>query len=167
MTGDALKLIAVVTMLLDHTGDVLFPGRMWFRYIGRLSFPIYCFLLVEGFFHTMYLSSYMLRLFVFGLVSEIPFDLAFYGVLITFRHQNVFWTLLLGLAAIALMNTVRSDNIYVRIPVQALIAIPFCIAAQLIHSDYRWVGVGLIVSMYLFRGFELLRLGSFRCLLTA
>ena len=58
------------------------------------------------------------------------------------------------------MNTVRSDNIYVRIPVQALIAIPFCIAAQLIHSDYRWVGVGLIVSMYLFRGFELLRLGS-------
>ncbi|MBR1523666.1 MAG: TraX protein, partial [Lachnospiraceae bacterium] len=74
MTGTALKLIAVISMLIDHTGDVLFPGTMWLRYIGRLAFPIYCFLLVEGFFHTKDLRRYMFRLLLFGLISEIPFD---------------------------------------------------------------------------------------------
>lgn len=160
MTGEALKLIAAISMLIDHTGDVLFPGQLWLRYIGRLAFPIYCFLLVEGFFHTGDLGKYMGRLLLFGVISEVPFDLAFYEVIFTFRHQNVFWTLFLGLAAVALMNKARFDNIYLDIFVRALIAVPFCVIAQLIHSDYRWVGVGLIASMYLFRDFEILRLGS-------
>ena len=160
MTGTALKLIAVISMLIDHTGDVLFPGTMWLRYIGRLAFPIYCFLLVEGFFHTKDLRRYMFRLLLFGLISEIPFDLAFYETLFTPDHQNVFWTLLFGLMAISLMNMVRFDNIYLRTAAQMLIAIPFGAAAQLIHSDYRWIGVGLIASMYLFHGFEILKIGT-------
>ena len=160
MTGYALKLVAIVSMLFDHTGDVLFPGKLWLRYIGRLAFPLYCFLLVEGFFHTRDLRKYMARLFILGIISEVPFDLAFYETLFTLRHQNVFWTLLLGLSALALMNRVRFDNIYLEIPVRAVIAVPFAVTAQLIHSDYRWVGVGLIASMYLFREFEMLRLGS-------
>ena len=95
MTGLTLKLIAVISMLLDHTGHVLFPGQIWFRYVGRLAFPIYSFLLAEGFFHTKNLKSYMFRLLFFGIISEIPFDLAFYDTVFTFEHQNVFWTLLL------------------------------------------------------------------------
>ena len=91
-----LKCIAVITMIIDHTGAVLFPGELVFRYIGRISFPIFCFLLVEGFFHTRDMRKYMLRLGVFAVLSEIPYDLAFRGTMLEFSHQNVFFSLLIG-----------------------------------------------------------------------
>ena len=77
-----LKCIAVITMIIDHTGAVLFPGELMFRYIGRISFPIFCFLLTEGFFHTKDVRKYMLRLGIFAVVSEIPYDLAFRGTVL-------------------------------------------------------------------------------------
>ena len=160
MTGFALKLIAVISMLIDHTGDVLYPGQLWLRYIGRLAFPIYCFLLVEGFCHTRNLKNYMLRLLIFGIISEVPFDLAFHESFIDFGHQNVFWTLLLGLMAISLMSMLEYDNIYVRYLLQMMIAVPFGIAAQLMHTDYRWIGIGLIASMYIFHNIEVLKVGA-------
>ncbi|MBQ9360334.1 MAG: hypothetical protein IJT96_04790 [Lachnospiraceae bacterium] len=160
MTGFALKLIAVISMLIDHTGDVLYPGQLWLRYIGRLAFPIYCFLLVEGFCHTRNLKNYMLRLLIFGIISEVPFDLAFHESFIDFGHQNVFWTLLLGLMAISLMSMVKYDNIYIRYLLQMMIAVPFGIAAQLMHTDYRWIGIGLIASMYIFHNIEVLKVGA-------
>ena len=91
-----LKWIAVITMIIDHTGAVLFPDDMVFRYIGRIAFPIFCFLLVEGFFHTRDVRKYMLRLGLFALISEIPYDLAFRDTVLEFEHQNVFFALLLG-----------------------------------------------------------------------
>ncbi len=111
MSGFLLKLLALVTMLIDHTGHVLFPGVMWMRYIGRLAFPIYCFLLVEGFLHTRDLRKYMGRLAVFAVISEIPFDLAIYGEFFEPAHQNVFITLLFGLMAISIMSIVDVANI--------------------------------------------------------
>ena len=83
-------------MIIDHTGAVLFPGELMFRYIGRISFPIFCFLLTEGFFHTKDVRKYMLRLGIFAVVSEIPYDLAFRGTVLEFEHQNVFFTLFMG-----------------------------------------------------------------------
>ena len=67
-----LKCIAVFSMLIDHIGAFLFPSEVWMRYVGRLAFPIFGFLIVEGFFHTRDLKKYMSRLFVFALISEIP-----------------------------------------------------------------------------------------------
>ncbi len=160
MTGLSLKLIAALTMFLDHIGHVLFPGQLWLRYIGRIAFPIYCFLIVEGFLHTRDLRRYMFRLLIFGIISEIPFDLAFYGEIFTVEHQNVFWTLLLGLLAISVMSLIRHKNIYVRWLMQALAAVPFGVCAQLAHTDYRWIGVALIASMYLFRSLEILKVAS-------
>ncbi|MCR5774094.1 MAG: conjugal transfer protein TraX [Lachnospiraceae bacterium] len=157
MSGSALKLIAVVTMIMDHTGDIFFPDQIWIRCIGRLSFPIFCFLLVEGFLYTRNLQRYMMRLLVFGLISEIPFDLAFYGEIFAWNHQNVMWTLLLGLIAISFMSMVEYDNIYVRSLIRMLIAVPFGITAQLLHTDYRWIGVAMMTAMYIFHDMELLR----------
>lgn len=100
MTVFVLKIIAVVSMLIDHTGAVLFPENLWLRIIGRLAFPIYCFLIAQGARHTRSLGKYIGRLALFALVSEIPYDLAFHAGLLT-RGSNVYFTLLLGLIAAA------------------------------------------------------------------
>ncbi len=161
MNGTVLKCLAAVSMLLDHIGAVLFPDVIWLRYVGRLAFPIYCFLIVEGFFHTRSLVKYMLRLMFFGLISEVPFDIAFYGTVMYSDYQNVFWTLLLGLMAISFMDLLREIRPLIRIPLQMLIAVPFGITAQLMHTDYRWIGVALIGIMYIFRSVEVVKiLGS-------
>lgn len=104
LSGFTLKCIAMVTMLIDHMGYVLFPGYVIFRIIGRLAFPIYCFLLVEGAVHTSNWKKYLGRLFLFALISEIPFNLAIGGKLWYPASQNVLFTLLLGLLAIRLLQ---------------------------------------------------------------
>ena len=97
MSGHSLKLIAIVTMLIDHIGLVLFPEVMILRCIGRLSFPIFAFLIVEGFEHTSDFKKYMVRILLFGLMSEIPYNLMISGKFIDFTHQNVFFTFAIGL----------------------------------------------------------------------
>ncbi|HPU63416.1 MAG TPA: TraX family protein [Mobilitalea sp.] len=159
MSTFVLKMIAVVTMLIDHVAVVFIPNNTWLylicRIIGRLAFPIYAFLLVEGFFHTRNIKRYLARLGIFALISEVPFDLVFYNKYIHWEHQNIFFTLFLGLLAIYLINTVESK--YVAKPVfvniaNALITIVFCFVAALIKADYRVIGILLIVAFYLFRG---------------
>lgn len=157
MTGLILKLIAVVSMLIDHTGYVLFPGQISLRIVGRLAFPIYCFLLVEGFLNTKNLKAYMFRLLGFALVSEIPFDLAFYDEVFYPDYQNVFWTLLFGLMAISLMSLIKIEKPVIRAVLRLAVAVPFGVVAQLIHTDYRWIGVGIISVMYVFHDLEAVR----------
>ena len=116
LSGSTLKLIAIVTMFIDHLGVVAFETQISnymvpyyiMRLIGRLAFPIFCFLLVEGFFHTRDVKKYALRLLVFAFISEIPFDLAFNRQMFYWRHQNVFFTLFIGLLVIALLEIGRA-----------------------------------------------------------
>lgn len=111
LDGNALKIIAAITMLIDHIGAaILLPMHLtginafgrWIdvysisRIIGRTAFPIFVFLLVEGFFHTHSRKKYFGRLMLFGLLSEIPYDLAFYAEPVYGNSQNVFWTLGIG-----------------------------------------------------------------------
>ena len=107
ISGYWLKLIAVISMLIDHTSAVILeqiPGleapAFFMRIIGRAAFPIYCFLLVEGFYHTRSRAKYAGRLFLFALISEVPFDLAFSRRMWDFSSNNVFFTLLFGLLVI-------------------------------------------------------------------
>lgn len=95
LSQEWLKGIACITMLIDHIGAVFFPQYRLFRIIGRLAFPIYCFLLAEGVAHTRSTARYGLRLAVGAVLSEIFFDYLFYGGL-TMQHQSVMITLLLG-----------------------------------------------------------------------
>ena len=110
LSGTALKLAACITMLIDHLGascieatygvayrtppQILQLDRV-LRLIGRLAFPIFCFLLVEGFLHTHDVKKYIGRLFLFGLLSEVPFDMAFFKTPFHWGNQNVYWTLAL------------------------------------------------------------------------
>lgn len=116
LDSDALKIIAIATMLIDHIGAALIETAFlqggagisyhWYeidavlRSIGRTAFPIFVFLLVEGFFHTHSRTKYFTRLALFSLLSEVSFDLAFHGELFYRDSQNVFWTLSIGFLVI-------------------------------------------------------------------
>lgn len=110
VNGFTLKLIALVTMTTDHTAMVLLVGDppYWpMRIIGRIAFPIYCFLLVEGYFHTHSVRRYTLRLLIAAVVSDIPFDLAVDGFWPSWYSQNVMLTLAIGLVTVWLVDHSR------------------------------------------------------------
>lgn len=98
--ANQLKLLAMFLMLLDHMWATVVPGNMWMNYLGRMAFPIFAFQIAEGFVHSSNEKAYAKRLFVFALLSEIPFNLMYMGSLFFPFHQNVLFTLLLGLLGI-------------------------------------------------------------------
>lgn len=148
-----LKCVAIVTMLIDHVGAIFFPEYLIFRYIGRIAFPIFCFLLVEGFFHTRDIRKYMFRLGIFALISEIPYDLAFRGVALEFEKQNVFFTLFIG---VALMYALEQCTEWPVKIVEVLLAMWFTV---LLCTDYSFKGILLISIYYFFRKYKWLKLG--------
>ena len=118
LSGSTLKMIALLTMLTDHIAAFLinvdrYPAVYYtMRNIGRISFPIFCFLIVEGYFHTSDIKKYMFRLAVFGIISEMPFDLAVGGLnREAMGHQNVFFTLFLGLVVVWLIDNNKNNMI--------------------------------------------------------
>lgn len=159
-SSSVLKMIAVVTMFIDHFGyalvywsDSRIPYYQLCRDIGRIAFPIYCFLLVEGFFHTKSRLRYARNLLLFCILSEIPFNLFLGARLRLPGNQNVFFTLLLGLLAIWAMEELRKKHLLLMIlPAAACMA-----AAYLLHTDYDFKGVLLIVIFYLLRDYPLPR----------
>jgi hypothetical protein len=159
LTGTQLKYIALFTMTLDHIGVVFFtPGYFdyWLlRAIGRIAFPIFSFLLVEGFLHTSNYKKYFLRLFLFALLSEVPFDLALYRIdswadyRILFHHQNIFFTLTLGFLSMYLI-----ERFYVSCPLLSVSGIAAALfLAQTFHFDYGGFGILVILLFYGYRRF--------------
>ena len=140
LSQETLKLIACLTMLLDHIGAVFMPGSV-LRDIGRLSFPIFCFLLSEGVFHTRDPRKYALRLTLGMFLAELPFDFAFYGG-IHWGHQNVMLTLLLGFLALW-----AGKGLQRRGPLELLVAVPFVILGDVLCADYGSMGVMLILLL--------------------
>lgn len=150
MSSSQLKILAVVTMLIDHIGAILFPTVLFFRIIGRLSFPLFCFLISEGLLYTANLKGYLERLFFFALISEVPYDLAFHGTVYYPQSQNVFFTLFLGLAAISFLHSYLGSR-----PASALVLALVCVLfAEALHTDYGWFGVMLIIIFYCFKNYR-------------
>lgn len=133
----------MTSMLLDHVGAILFPEMWGLRIIGRLAFPMYCFLLTEGFVHTHDRRGYLKRLFVFALISEIPYNLAFGSGIFDLERQNVFFTLVLGLGMLMMLSSCV-DQVE-RVAVVLIVAM----AAELLHTDYGYMGILLILCFYL------------------
>ena len=176
LSGTALKYIACITMLIDHIGascieagillpalaagaascggipvSTLLAADRVLRYIGRLAFPIFCFLAVEGFLHTHNVKGYLGRLVLFGLLSEVPFDLAFFRTPFDPSAQNVYWTLALGVLAMAgLKHFEKPDG---SASWKGLLCAAGCtLAALLACTDYNGIGVFIICALYLTRG---------------
>ena len=106
----ALHIIAMLFMLMDHLWATLLPAQEWLTCVGRIAFPIFAFMSVEGYFHTHNFKKYLLRMLVFAVISEIPFDLMYGGTWFYPVHQNVIWTFVLGLLGIHIMETVRKKK---------------------------------------------------------
>ena len=150
MSRSQLKMLAVITMLIDHVGAIFFPSVPLFRIIGRLSFPLFCFFISEGLLYTSSIKSYLMRLFFFSLISEVPYDLAFHGTVYYPQSQNVFFTLFLGLAAIAILHT----YLIARPAPAVLLAVACALLAEVLHTDYGWFGVVLIIIFYCFKNYR-------------
>ena len=105
ISAAALHIIAMALMLMDHLWATIFPDQEWLTCAGRLAFPIFAFMAVEGYFHTHSFQKYALRLLLFAVLSEVPFDLMYGGTWFYPVHQNVIWTLLMGLLGIRLIET--------------------------------------------------------------
>ena len=142
MTAFALKIIASVSMAVDHTG-VAFDAPEYFRMIGRLAFPIYAYMIAQGCLYTKDIKKYFLRLFVFALISEIPFTFAY---LQGYPHYlNIFYTLFLGVGCIVIYDKVRiKTNRWAAI----LPALPLLLIGEVAGVDYGMIGVGLIFFLY-------------------
>jgi hypothetical protein len=127
-------------------GAFLFPEQVWMRYVGRLAFPIYCFLLVQGFLHTRDVKKYLSRLFVFALISEVPYDLARTDSPMQFDHQNVYFTLFLGLLAVCALAWL--ENFWMKLAALVLIGM---LTHFIVKPDYGIAGIAMILCFYLFR----------------
>lgn len=152
-----LKIIAVITMTIDHIGAVLLSQYIILRVIGRIAFPIYCFLLVNGFLHTRSLKKYIGRLAVFAMISEVFFDRVFFGHFVDMRYQNVFFTLLIGMIMLAWIEWIRrnlNQNMSLRIisyAIEGVIVILACGAAYFFQTDYSFYGILMIYWFYALR----------------
>ena len=157
LDGTTLKIIAMISMVFDHTGDVFSPNVMWPRMIGRLAMPIFSFFIAEGFAHTRDKKKYLGRLGLFALISEIPFDLAFDGRL-GLGHQNIMLTFFLAGLALMLFDRIRDGNGSEgeRIPVVKTVLGVFAVAgiaalALLLRADYTVFAVIAVFLFYVLR----------------
>ena len=158
LTSNMLRGLACLLMLSDHLWATIVPGNMWMTYIGRLAFPIFAFLIAEGYRHTSDFRRYAIRLLIFGLISEIPFNLMYSGSAVFPFHQNVMFTLLLGLLSIHAIDTVRS-SIRSHSPAKSLIKPILILSGCLLGSaigfvDYGFWGVIMIIAFHLLRDFR-------------
>ncbi len=149
-----LHLIAMFCMLLDHMWATVVTGNMWMTYVGRLAFPIFAFMIVEGYFHTSNFKKYLQRMLVFALLSEIPFNLMNSGTLIDPFHQNVIWTFLIALLCVSRIDrTLKSDRNFVfRVLVCAGISMLGYVVGTIAMVDYHGHGVLTVLVFYFFHG---------------
>ena len=142
MSSFSLRLIALVSMIIDHTGLALFPDIGLFRCIGRLSFPLYCFLVVQGYLHTRDIRAYGRRLLLLAIISEIPFDLLIFGRMSSPMEQNVLFSLLLGLMALLCADQLAAKPLHASAAVMAL-----CMLSMAANVSYGWLAIALCLSM--------------------
>ena len=150
MTSFALKVIALISMLFDHCGYIFFNRVTFFNIIGKVSFPIFAFQISEGYKHTRNLKLYFFRLFLFAIASQIPFMLFLWSLNSSPFYLNIFFTLLLGLLAIATYD--KCKNKFISLFLICIIAL----IAEFSNCDYGWFGIAIIFIFYLFKNKKLI-----------
>ncbi len=157
-----LKFFACLFMLIDHIGFTFFPGALWIRAIGRLAFPIFAWYIAIGFGRTRNQWRYLLRLLIFGLISQLPFALLFHNA--TFQEPssfiegtNVLFTFVFALLAMMLLQESLNKPVHQRI-LYWIGAVGVAYAAEICKTDYGFYGVLFVLMFYLVkhRGLQVL-----------
>ena len=145
LTAFGLKIIAVITMCFDHVGYLVFNSQFsWFNIVGRIAFPIFAFQISEGYIHTHNLKNYFWRLFLFALISQIPYN--FYEYAMGFPYTlNIFFTLFLGLLAIYAYDKIPSKLVGI------IVACGLIALGNVIKVDYGYWGVLLVFSFFVLK----------------
>ena len=153
LDGTMLKIIAMVSMVFDHMGDMFFPDLLWPRMIGRLAMPIFAFCIAEGYRYTRDKNRYLLRMGIFALVSEVPFDLAFEGA-VSLAHQNIMLSFFLSILALKLFDLIRGEKKedtekygMGRTILGVLCVISIAAVALLVKADYT---IFAVIAVFLF-----------------
>ena len=153
ITSSGLHILAMLLMLCDHAWHTVVEGNDWMNCVGRIAFPIFAFMIVEGYFHTRNLKKYALRMLLFAVISEIPFNLMCSGSLIYPLHQNVMWTFLMSIGALHLNELARkSGKIWLRIITAIFTIYAGYVLGFLTMVDYYGAGVLMVLAFYFFRG---------------
>ena len=134
---ELLKWIAIITMTVDHVGAILYPGLEILRFVGRLSFPLFAYLLILGMESTRNVRNYFIRLFIFAIISQVPFFLAINYE--PFELLNIFFTLSFGLLFVYFF---KRSSLLAFIPLLAFLILPF---------DYYVYGLAIIGCMSILR----------------
>ncbi len=142
MTSFYLKIIALITMFIDHIGSVIFPNHFWLRYIGRIAFPIYAFLISEGLKKTSNIKKYLINLLMLAVTSEIFYDLCFNKNISLFYKTNTVYTLFIASLSIYLYN--KHSNIILKY-LSLLLGLSI---SYILKTDYDILGVLLIFIFY-------------------
>lgn len=148
LNGFYLKLIAICTMLIDHMGYTLFPGVMWLRCVGRVAFPIFCFLIAEGCVYTHDRKKYAARLLVFALLSEIPYNLMNSGMIWDPYDQNVLWTLLTGALVCWLIDWALKKCTPLSFVLTGAVMLAAYWLLEIGNTDYGGWGMLLVAAFY-------------------
>lgn len=166
ISSAGLHTLAMVLMLCDHLWAMLFPAAEWLTCIGRMAFPIFAFMIAEGYLHTHNLRRYILRMLIGALLAEIPFDLMYGGSIFYPYHQNVLWTFLLSLLLITLIDKCRSRfQPVLAALLSAILIISGYVLGYAVMVDYYGVGILTVLTFYFFRKRNWLnRLCQFLCL---
>lgn len=169
LSGSALKVIAMISMLIDHTAAFVLSRYQWaktpffvvgshslsiyrmMRIMGRIAFPIFCFLLVEGFIHTSNRKRYGINLLIFALISEVPWNLIHSGRFL-YKGQNVFFTLFLGYIGLCIIEKYKDSR-----KKQLIGLLIGLLAAILMHADYGVSGYGFIIMLYALKDNKIIR----------
>ena len=151
-TSFSLHLMAMVFMLCDHLWGTIVSGNDWLTCIGRLTFPLYAFMIVEGYFHTKNLKNYAGRLLLFAVLSEIPFNLAMGSRLFYPIHQNVLWSFLISIGLIHWNEKMKGKQIWKQILVAVASICIGTLAGILTFVDFYQAGILTVLTFYFFRG---------------
>ncbi len=148
LSSNTLKIIAMVTMFIDHLGKSL-TTQYWMTYIGRLAFPLFAFLIAEGYEHTRDFKKYLKRMLIYALISEIPYNLMFGGVIYP-AGQNVLFTFIIALLAIRLIDKAWHKKWWCGV-LTGLCAVPIgFLTATILCTDYYGFGFLTVLSFWIF-----------------
>lgn len=131
-------------MLIDHMGLFLFPQFIFLRFIGRLSFPLFAWLIANGAYHTHNITKYLVRLYFFALISQIPYLLPNRLLDPSYSELNVICTLFFGLCAITLIQKTQNRLYWV------IFSAIFITLGQVLQCDYGGFGVAAVIVFYVF-----------------